>query len=369
MFASADFSTLANGCISTTTQADGSYSFGQVDPGLYYVCEEQPSAWQQTHPDDSGYDCSGVEGGYGHDFEVTSGESVTGLDFGNDPDDVIISGLKFNDVNRNSANDAEPGLQGWLIHLTGKDIGGNDVVMQTVTDVDGNFSFTVEAGQYIICESVVSGWEQTYPTSGATCVAYGSGLGHPVEPEPGDEELDDLDFGNWQKPTGDDDDDDVAPEPEVLPFLGPSIGKRASVQAASLGDTVVWTVQVARPDGVNTLSDAIPAGLDLVSATADKGTVTINGTVVTVDISAVPVGEVVTLTLQTVVNQSADTGELCNTALAGTLSAEACVDVFPLLLPPLGGRPVEPFAWGWAALAAGALGAGSWYMLRKRRLA
>lgn len=403
------------------------YEFTGLTAGTYVVCEVLPDGWVQTRPwsafsnnNFDAFDCSTLvnapEGlaqwGYEFTYDGTENKTFTGGLFGNYRD---ITGNKFGDLNRNGEwDEGEPGLEGWKIYLC---VGGEGNLLDqvlalingpayecisTLTDADGFYSFPTDeledGEEYYLCEVLKDGWEQTYPSAtsdpepfdcslleGADGIDAGDVLGpygHALVYEPGEDGW--FDFGNWEEEgdddddVGDDDDDDddddvtptPTPEPEeaVLPFLGPNISKSASVTAAALGDTIVWTVQVARPDGVTAISDTVPAGLDLVSATADKGTVATDGNAVTVDISAVPVGEVVTLTLETTVNATADTGELCNTAFAGALSAEACVNLFPVILPDLGGSPVEPISWVWVGLAgAAALGMGGYVL--KRRLA
>lgn len=360
-----------SGCRSTQTKPDGSYSFGMVDPGNYVVCEVPQSGWTQTAPS-SGFACEGIEdaGGTGYAIQVTSGQSVTDRDFGNDPDDVFVGGLKFNDTNKNSNNDGEPGLEGWLIHLTGKDIGGNDVVLQTTTDSSGNYSFTVELGSYTVCESLVSSWTQTFPTSGVACVSYGIGTGYGFEAGPG-QEVTGLDFGNWKRTEGGDDDDDTGgddvEEEEILPLLGPGISKVASEDTVSLGETVTWTVQVNRPSSANvaTVQDTIPEEFTVVSISADQGIVSQNGNAITVDLSSVPPGQTVTITIITTVSQLAEGGEVCNTAFIGSQSAEACVFISPVELPALGGRPVGPSPWPFVSVGVGVLAVGG-YLLRRR---
>lgn len=76
-----------------------------------------------------------------------------------------ISGVKFNDLNGNGANDAEPGLANWTITLT-NEIGS--VVTQT-TASDGSYNFTnLTDGNYTVGEVLQNGWIQTAPAVSAT---------------------------------------------------------------------------------------------------------------------------------------------------------------------------------------------------------
>jgi hypothetical protein len=63
-----------------------------------------------------------------------------------------ISGMKFNDLNGNGVKDmGEPGLANWTITLTNQ----RGSIVKTVTDVNGNYSFTnLAAGTYVIREQL-----------------------------------------------------------------------------------------------------------------------------------------------------------------------------------------------------------------------
>ncbi len=76
-----------------------------------------------------------------------------------------ISGMKFDDLNGNGVNDAEPGLAGWNITLTNESGG---VVTQT-TASDGSYNFTnLTDGNYTVGEVLQNGWIQTAPAVSTT---------------------------------------------------------------------------------------------------------------------------------------------------------------------------------------------------------
>ncbi|MFI5251962.1 MAG: SdrD B-like domain-containing protein [Bacteroidota bacterium] len=72
-----------------------------------------------------------------------------------------LNGTKFYDANNNHTRESdEQGLSNWTIHLTG------DATMDTQTDANGNYSFSVPPGNYTITEENKTGWQQTAPLSG-----------------------------------------------------------------------------------------------------------------------------------------------------------------------------------------------------------
>ena len=92
---------------------------------------------------------------------ASSGEDLTGLDFGNFKT-TTINGSVYNDLDGNGLRGSgEPGLAGWTVDL--EDSSGN-VLATVLTDSNGNYSFTgVGAGTYIVAEVVQTNWVQTQP--------------------------------------------------------------------------------------------------------------------------------------------------------------------------------------------------------------
>ncbi|HEX4793940.1 MAG TPA: SdrD B-like domain-containing protein [Humisphaera sp.] len=80
---------------------------------------------------------------------------------------ATISGNVFNDLSRDGVKAAsgEPGLSGWRVYLDQN----NDGIFQstetsTLSDVNGNYSFSVAAGSYHVAEVLQTGWQRTAPT-------------------------------------------------------------------------------------------------------------------------------------------------------------------------------------------------------------
>lgn len=96
-----------------------------------------------------------------------------------------ISGMKFNDLNRNRRKDpGEPGLAGWTIRLRGP---RGNIIRSTITDAQGNYSFTdLVAGVYRIREVHQKGWKRMTKNPKPILIRNGSDAEH-------------VDFGNAVK--------------------------------------------------------------------------------------------------------------------------------------------------------------------------
>jgi serine-aspartate repeat-containing protein C/D/E len=155
----------------TTTAADGSYTFAGLAAGTYRVREVGQTGWVQTT----------VNPG---DVTVVSGTTVTGLNIGNFQLGRL-SGQKFEDVNGDGVREAgEPGLAGWTIEL---DRGADGTVdATTTTAADGSYAFDgLMAGTYRVREVGRSGWVQTTVNPGDVTIISGSAATG-------------VDFGNFQ---------------------------------------------------------------------------------------------------------------------------------------------------------------------------
>ncbi|MFT7512564.1 MAG: protocatechuate 3,4-dioxygenase beta subunit, partial [Candidatus Omnitrophota bacterium] len=123
----------------TTTAADGSYTFTNVPPGDYFIDEtDLPSYYSTTDvssPNDNRIPVT-----------LTSGQTITGQDFA-DSTFASLTGHVFEDINGNSAQDpGEIDLPGVSVIVT--DSQSNTLVL--VTDVNGNYATNVVAGTTIV---------------------------------------------------------------------------------------------------------------------------------------------------------------------------------------------------------------------------
>lgn len=157
---------------STTTDANGNYTFTEVGGGAHTLSETQQSGWTLTMPSSGSYTIA-----------MLSGTNQTGKNFGNFQN-VSISGTKYRDRNNNGDQDAgEEGLEGWTINLDG--VTGDQ---STTTDENGAYSFSnVGPGTYAISEVAQSGWTNTEPDGGTYSVTTASGSN-----------VSGKDFGNFQ---------------------------------------------------------------------------------------------------------------------------------------------------------------------------
>ena len=137
---------------STTTAADGSYSFTNVAPGTYRVRFSNPSGYQITAADLGGDDAFDSDAnqvsGETPDFTVISGNAVTNLDAGiYQP--VAIGDFVWDDLDADGVQDAgEPGIAGVLVEV--RDSGGA-VVGSDTTVADGSYSVTgLVPGDYTV---------------------------------------------------------------------------------------------------------------------------------------------------------------------------------------------------------------------------
>ncbi|MFA4935567.1 MAG: SdrD B-like domain-containing protein [Candidatus Methanoperedens sp.] len=146
------------------TDTSGNYSFTNLTAGNYTVEETLQSGWIQTAPAVS------VTGSATYAVEISGGNNVADRDFGNFKLGEV-HGMKFNDLNGNGVNNAEPGLGGWNITLT-----GGTGTMTTTTAADGSYSFTgLAAGTYTVAETMKPGWIQTMPSTVTYTVTITSG--------------------------------------------------------------------------------------------------------------------------------------------------------------------------------------------------
>lgn len=174
----------------TTTNADGEYTFTDLAAGAYKVCEVQqpsgtpPPVWYQSAPHagtvlpagETLVDCDAINAAYGpngYGFSIsTSGQQRTDNDFGN-YQNATKTGVKFHDLNGDGIKGAtEPLLANWEIRA----YDGTTQEASDLTDQYGVYSLSLKPGSYTVCEVLKAAWYQSYPT-GTDCQGVAAGLG------------------------------------------------------------------------------------------------------------------------------------------------------------------------------------------------
>ncbi|HET9795657.1 MAG TPA: SdrD B-like domain-containing protein [Thermoanaerobaculia bacterium] len=137
----------------TTTGADGTFTFTGINPGSYQVSEVVPDGTVQTLPGGSGM----------VPVTVAAGQTASGVLFGNRSSaGGTISGFVFYDINKNQIQDiGEKPFPNVTVIV--KDTSGN-VVATAVTDSNGDFTLTgIAPGDYTVWTLPPVNFFQTVP--------------------------------------------------------------------------------------------------------------------------------------------------------------------------------------------------------------
>ena len=157
-------STGASVSLSTTTAADGGFSFTGLSAGNYNLAETQPTSYLD------GKETSGsAGGGVATNDQITAialsaGTDATGYLFGElSAASGTISGKVYVDLDGNGTQGSgEPGVNGVVLTLTGKAINNGTINLTTSTGSDGSYSFSnvpaSDASGYTITETQPTAW-------------------------------------------------------------------------------------------------------------------------------------------------------------------------------------------------------------------
>lgn len=148
---------LDTGETKTTTDANGDFVFSGLAAGTYQVVEVLPSNITLTTPATKS-------------AAVVVGTPVTGVNFGEKPS---ITGSVFIDENGNGQFDSgEPGVPGQTVFLNDDGTGKPDNNPKTITDSNGNYSFSgIAPGPHTVMEVLPSGVTVTTGTENITVTA------------------------------------------------------------------------------------------------------------------------------------------------------------------------------------------------------
>ncbi|WP_020471274.1 SdrD B-like domain-containing protein [Zavarzinella formosa] len=133
------------GTITTTTGADGSYSFDNLPAGSYTVSEPtQPPGYGSSTPNNPP--------------AITVPAGGTGVVNFGETQGSLAGRVWLNYNNQQDFNGPDTAIPGVTITLTGTDSGGNPVNRTTTTDATGNYNFAnVAGGNYVITETQPTG--------------------------------------------------------------------------------------------------------------------------------------------------------------------------------------------------------------------
>jgi len=173
----------------TTSNPDGSYSFGALVPGTYTLTETVPAGQTPTSP--TSLTLTVPPGGLkDQNFGLSTQSS--------------LSGAVYEDINRNGKRDpGEPGIPGVLVTLTGTSSTNVPVNVTALTGADGVFLIpnlaASNASGYLLTETPPAGYNKgpdSVGTSGGTKTAPGV-IGNIVLQ--GNTAATDYLFGEWSK--------------------------------------------------------------------------------------------------------------------------------------------------------------------------
>ena len=148
---------------STTTDANGVYSFSAVGVGAYTIQEVVQNGYVET-TSPSTYGVTTTEGGH-----------VSNLNFG-DFQTVTLGGQVYNDSNADGTLDnGELGLAGWSVKLLNS---SSQVVASTTTDSSGDYTLSgVGPGTYTVNEVLQTGYiETSLPASYSVATSSGQNV-------------------------------------------------------------------------------------------------------------------------------------------------------------------------------------------------
>ncbi len=281
---------------STTTDADGAYSFSGLAPGTYSVREPAQPAGTANGQTVAGTVANGGTAGTASGLTTLPSVISTIIlppntdtranNFAEIPQGARISGQVFLDYdNSGTVNGSDHGIGGQTINLTGTDINGNPVSAATTTANDGSYSFTgLPQGTYTLTQPAQpNGTSNGITTAGS---AGGTATGTGTTPS----SISAVVLASVNSVSSD---NDFAEQPDSAPDLA----IRKSHSPASFGAGSATGVYTITPSNIGTLStsgtltivDTLPAGITATAVRANS------------DWSCAIVGQTVTCTSTSVI--------------------------------------------------------------------
>jgi uncharacterized repeat protein (TIGR01451 family) len=156
----------------TVTGADGAYAFTGLTPGVEYQVQFSKPAGSVFTGTDIGNDTSDSDAnsvtGKTQIITLSQGENDATLDAGVYTP-AVLSGYVYQDVGNDGVRNAEPGIAGVTLTLTGTDGAGNAVTATTTTAANGFYQFTaLPPGTYTVSQTQPAAYADGKETAGST---------------------------------------------------------------------------------------------------------------------------------------------------------------------------------------------------------
>ncbi len=146
--------------LTTTTDADGDYSFTDLLPGTYVVTETQPAGY---------LDGDETAGSLGGDISTNDVIAAIALDANQSSTDNDFAEYQPASISGSVVDDFGNGIAGVEIVLSGTDVNGGPVSASTTTDANGDYSFTnLLPGAYDVAETQPTGFSDGAEAAGST---------------------------------------------------------------------------------------------------------------------------------------------------------------------------------------------------------
>jgi uncharacterized repeat protein (TIGR01451 family) len=159
----------------TTTDANGNYSFPDLLSGSYNITETQPSGYTDGNEKD-GSISSSITNDKFSGITLPAGTAATGYLFGETGTPITGTVYKDNNLDK-TKQPSEPGIPGVPVVLKQ----GNTIIASTVTDANGNYSFPPQAaGTYTVEETQPVGYGSSENPTNSVPVTVVAGT--PVTP-------------------------------------------------------------------------------------------------------------------------------------------------------------------------------------------
>jgi len=263
----------------TTTAADGSYSFSNLAPGTYSVLEPTQPTGTSNGKTVAGTVANGGTSGTATGVLVLPSRiasiilppntTASGNNFAEIPNGRRISGWLFLDYNNNGLlnNPPDHGIGGQTLNLTGVDINSNAVTATTTTATDGTYSFTgLPEGTYAVTQPN----QPAGTTSGITTVGSTGGVATVVGVLPS--VISNISLVGADTVSAD---NTFAEQPGAAPDL--TITKSHSpANFASSSSTGYYTITpgnigTVATSGLVTIVDSLPAGMTVAAVATGTG--------------------------------------------------------------------------------------------------